>query len=326
MKALATVFAVLLMFSNTFAGKVTYCSSNGTNGFLQIFMMNEDGSGKKQLTDMNENCMKPKWSPDGKQIVFYSDKGRVYLIRDIDKAPAAEPYYLWNGYYPSFLPSGEEVIFNNEVDDVLSILVIDTLAGSEPQIVSDGGYSNMQALTPEADKIVYSTFGDKIKTVVMMDLSDPDLSKLEIISRNKEANMEPDISSDGKMITYASFDDNLKGTIRIFRDGKEEALTKGMPSSNVPRFSPDGNRIAFTVISDSKVSLYVMNPDGSGKEEVRLSGGNVGTFEWIDNERIVYDAGSETRLSVGIADIANGSSKIIAEGDFNLHPAYIGKN
>jgi Tol biopolymer transport system component len=284
--------------------------------------MNEDGSAKKQLTNLNENCMRPKWSPDGKQIVFYTDKGMVYLIRNIDNASAVEPYYLWNGYYPSFMPSGDEIIFNNEVDDVLSILVIDTLAGAEPQQLSDGSYSNMQALTPDGSKLVYSTFINNVKTVVMIDLTDTVSFESEIVSMNKEANIEPDISADGKLITYSSFDDNLKGTVRIFKNDQETPLTKGMPSANVPRFSPNGKQIAFVVISESKVSLYVMDTEGNGKKEIRLDGGSIGTYEWMDNDRIVYDAGTETKLSVGIANISSGSSGLIAEGSFNLHPSY----
>ena len=315
----------LFFVSSAFAGKITYCSNNGTNGYLQVFVMNEDGSGKKQLTNLNENCMRPKWSPDGKQIVFYTDKGMVYLIRNVEKATSEEPYYLWNGYYPAFMASGEEIIFNNEVDDVLSILVIDTLSGAEPQMLSNGSYSNMHALTPDGSKLVYSTFINNLKTVVMIDLEDTTGFEPEVISMNKEANIEPDISVDGSMITYSSFDDNLKGTVRINRNGQETALTKGMPSSNVPRFSPDGKSIAFVVISDSKVSLYVMNVDGGDKKEIRLDGGSVGTFEWIDSEKIVYDAGTETKLSVGIANAKNGNSDLIADGDFNLHPSYSAK-
>jgi len=316
------VLLSLFFVSQAFAGKITYCSNNGTNGYLQIFEMNEDGSGKRQLTNLNENCMRPKWSPDGKQIVFYTDKGMVYLIRNVEKATTEEPYYLWNGYYPAFMASGEEIIFNNEVDDVLSILVIDTLAGAEPQLLSSGSYSNMHSLTPSGDKLVYSTFINNLKTVVMIDLEDTTGFEPEVISMNREANIEPDISRDGSMITYSSFDDNLKGTVRIYKDGKETPLTKGLGSSNVPRFSPDGKSIAFVVISDSQVLLYVMDTDGGGKKEIRLDGGSVGTFDWIDSERIVYDAGTETRLSVGIANVRNGNSELIAEGSFNLHPSY----
>lgn len=78
-------------------------------------------------------------------------------------------------------------------------------------------------------------------------------------------------------------------------------------------FSPDGKLIAFAVISSSDVSLYLMDTDGNNKREVSISGGSLGTYEWIDNNRILYDAGTETKLSVGIVDVSSGNSTIIAE-------------
>jgi Tol biopolymer transport system component len=173
-------------------------------------------------------------------------------------------------------------------------------------MLSDGGYSNMQVLSKDGNLLVYSTFHSDIKTIVLADLNDTTENYLTTISLNTEANLEPDISFDNKKITYSSFDNNLKGTIRIFEDGKETALTKGLPSSNVPRFSPDAKKIAFVVIEGGGVNL--------------ISGGSVGTFQWIDNDRIIYDAGTESETSIGIVDINTGESKIIADGGFNLHP------
>ncbi len=301
--------------------KIAYCSDQTSSGLLQIFIMNEDGSDKKQLTDINENCMKPKWSPDGKQIVFYTNKGLVYLIRDIDST-SSDPFYVWSGYNPSFMPGGDEIMFNSEYDDVLSIFAIDTAKyETEPQLISDGGYSNMQVLSHDGNKVVFSAFDNDTKVIVIADLLDTTDNYITKVSKNNEANLEPDISSDDEKVVYASFDNNLKGTIRILQGGIEAPLTKGMPSSNVPRFSPDGNRIAFVVINNTNVSLYVMNDDGSSKRDLNVRGGSVGTFQWLDNENIVYDAGSESRTSIGIINVDTGANEIIAEGGFNLQPS-----
>jgi len=323
---LIKIFLVsLLLISNiSFAQqrKIAYCSNQNSSGFLQIFTMNEDGSDNKQLTDLPENCMKPRWSPDGKQIVFYSDKGLVYLIRDIEKAPSSPPFYLWSGYNPCFMTSGDQIMFNGEYEDVLSIFIIDTAQfAAEPTLISDGGYSNMQVLSNDGNKLVYSTFKAAIKIIVVADLTDTTDNYLSQVSKNDDANLEPDISPDGEKIVYSSFDNNLKGTVRINVNGIETPLTKGMNSSNVPRFSPDGKNIAFVVINDKDVSLYIMDTDGNGKRDLNLSGGDVGTFQWMDDNRIIYDAGTETRTSIGIVDIKSGESKIIQEGGFHLHPS-----
>lgn len=320
------ILIALILFTSSigFAQKsrIAYCSNQTSSGFIQIFMMNEDGSDKTQLTDISENCMKPKWSPDGKQIVFYSDKGSVYLIRNVDKAGNSDPFYVWNGLNPSFMTNGTQILFNSEEDEVLSIFVIDTSATqATPQLFSDGGYTNMQVLSKDENKMLFSTFSNGTKSVMIADLNDTTENYIKKVSKNTDANIEPDISSDGEKYTYASFDANLKGTIRLYENGQESILTKGMGSTNVPRFSPDGTRIAFVLIGENQVSLYVMNSDGSSKNELNIDG-NLGTFEWIDDENILYDSGSETKISVGIVNVKNGSNDVIASGGFNLQPNY----
>lgn len=316
----------MLIFSTGFAfsqsKRIVYCSNQTSTEFIQVFIMNEDGSAKNQLTDLQENCMKPKFSADGKQIVFYTDRGDVYLIRDIEKSKNfLNPFYVGPGTNPVFMPDGSQILYNSEIEDVLSIFAIDTASyAAVPQIVSDGGYSNMQILSSDGSKLLYSSFYEGAKAIMIADMNDTSENYLKKISMNDDANLEPDISRDGKKYTYASFDNNLKGTIRINENGKETLLTKGMASANVPRFSPDGNKIAFVVITDRQVTLYVMNTDGSSKADLNISG-DVGTFEWIDNDRIVYDAGSETKTNVGIVEISSGSNNIIATGGFNLHPS-----
>lgn len=322
-KSVFILIVILIISGNSFAQKkkIAYCSNNTSSGIIQIFVMNDDGSDKRQLTDVSDNCMKPNWSPDGKQIVFYTAAGQNFLIRNVDSAnEIKDPYFIGNGYNPDFLPTGYEIIYNDDYDGILSIFIIDTTTGSEPAVISDGRYSNMQSVSDDGDQIIYSGFVDNTKSIMMADLNDTSDDYIKKISQNKEANLEPDISPDESKIVYSSFDNNLKGTIRIYENGNETALSKGLPSSNVPRFSPDGNKIAFVVIDGNDVSLYTMNDDGSEKRNLNLPGGNVGTFQWLDNDRIVYDAGSETKTSIGVINTGTGESKIIAEGGFNLQP------
>lgn len=315
------LFFLILNISFAQDKKIAYCSNDTESGYIQIFIMNEDGSEKKQLTDISENCMHPQWSPDGKQLVFYTDRGYIYLLRDINSTSPTNLFYLYNGTYPTFMPSGDQVIYNDEVDEVLSIMVIDTAQyGAEPQMISDGGYSNMFVLSEDGNKIYYSTFEGATKVIKVMDLEDTTSNYIKQISKNDEASLEPDVSPDGSQVVYATFNSNLQGTIRILENGSETPLTKGMTSCNVPRFSPDGNKIAFVSIEGSDVSLYVMDTDGSNKRNLRAQGGDIGTFEWISDSEILYDAGSETSTSIGIVDAVGGDNIILASGGFNLHP------
>ena len=322
-KIISLLFIFTILISTGFSQdkKIAYCSNQTSSEYIQIFIMNEDGSGQEQLTDISENCMRPQWSPDGKQLVFYTDRGYIYLIRNVDSITSRMPFYAWNGSNPSFL-TGDQIMFNDESDGVLSIMVIDTIQyGAQPQLLSDGSYSNMQVVSGDGNKVIYSGFYNGSKCIMLADLNDTTDDYITKISKNNEANLEPDVTKDGDKVVYASFNDNLQGTIRILEDGSETALSRGLPSSNTPRFSPDGEKIAFVVIDGSDVSLYTVSSSGGSASNLNVRGGNVGTFQWMDNDRIIYDAGTESKISVGIVNLSTGENEIIAEGGFNLHPS-----
>ena len=53
------------------------------DGDSEIFVMNEDGSGPRLLTQKGGHNSAPAWSPDGKQIAFVSERdgnAEIYLM------------------------------------------------------------------------------------------------------------------------------------------------------------------------------------------------------------------------------------------------------
>jgi tricorn protease-like protein len=167
---------------------------------------------------------------------------------------------------------------------------------------------------------VFSCFYQGGKDVILIDFDDTTENNTYQISNNNNANLLPDISSDNMMIVFASFNNNLQGTIHIYKDGKETALTKGIESANRPKFSPDDSKIAFLSISGSNVDLYTMNTDGSDRQKYDVKGGNAGTYTWIDKDRILYDAENGNNYVIGILNIKTGKSELLTEKGSSLHP------
>ncbi len=60
-------------------------TSIGENGDEKIFMVNIDGTGRKQLINDNSRQWNPRWSPDGNSIVFISQDNtsmdQVFMVR-----------------------------------------------------------------------------------------------------------------------------------------------------------------------------------------------------------------------------------------------------
>jgi Tol biopolymer transport system component len=320
MKRILVVTLVLLstlLFTQANAQKVVFSSSNNPSQLLQIFTMNIDGTEKRQLTDLPDNCLFPKFSPDGNSVVFQTDRLDMYYIKDVNSTD--QPMFVFKGFNPIFTANGEYIIFSGEHEGMTTIYMMGP-ADPDAFLVSMDDYSTMATLADDGRTLVYSAFGEGHKNIYITDLEDTTSMSGVRISANKEANLEPDISSDGKMIAYASFDMNLKGTIYLFKDGIETPLTKGMPSSNQPQFSPDASKIAFTVVTDDDVDLYMMNVDGSNAKQINVNGGDVGRYEWVDNSRIIFDANYNDQSKIGVVNINTGTIDMIAENALNAYP------
>jgi Tol biopolymer transport system component len=77
--------------------------------------------------------------------------------------------------------------------------------------------------------------------------------------------MNLDVSPDGKTIAF-----DLLGDIYIIpiTGGTPTRISEGLPFETQPRFSPDGNRIAFTSDRGGGDNIRIMNRDGSDKRQL----------------------------------------------------------
>ncbi|MFH0989553.1 MAG: hypothetical protein V1799_06000 [bacterium] len=86
------------------------------DGNAELFLINADGSGRKQLTKLPEREYSPSFSPDGKQLAFYShindSTWSLFSVSAdgniIRRLTAMENLWDWS---PRFSPDGTKIIF-----------------------------------------------------------------------------------------------------------------------------------------------------------------------------------------------------------------------
>ena len=59
-------------------GRIIYASH--ASGNLDIWVMNQDGSGQKQLTVEAHSDLQPAVSPDGRQVTFISNRAGAFNV------------------------------------------------------------------------------------------------------------------------------------------------------------------------------------------------------------------------------------------------------
>jgi Tol biopolymer transport system component len=83
-----------------------------------VYLMNSDGTGLRKLTDDSFRDRAPDWSPDGNNIIFYSDRSGRYEIWQIridgsglEQMTQTEGPAVW---YPRWAPDGSRYLtYNN---------------------------------------------------------------------------------------------------------------------------------------------------------------------------------------------------------------------
>jgi len=244
----------------------------------EIYLMNGDGTNPRRLTENAYFDAFPALSPDGRRIVFESNRlratGEPFNTSDLfvmnTDGTAQTP--LTRGSSATWSPDGKSIAFHASA------------SGKGQPIKPDPG-----AATNDNDIFVLNV-DDFLKNG----------TRPENITNNPAAiDDDPDWSPDGKQIAFTSHavTDNPvnSSTAEIYLinsdgTGKPTRLTNNSEEERAPAWSPDGKRIVFSCRRGGPdFEICVMNANGTG--QVQLTDNDVPdlTSSWSpDGKQIVF--------------------------------------
>jgi Tol biopolymer transport system component len=248
-----------------------------------VFTMNADGSGVRQLTFFTSDtgaAIDASWSADGSRIVFRerpmngsSVVRGLYLMNSDGSGQQllyADPDYLV--FAPSLSPDGTHVVFSRcPVDaNACALYTIATTGGSPTAVTALDADDEVTDTNPE-----YSPDGRTI-AFAGYNREGPDTSAIYEVSSSGGAvtrvsdpdlgGNQPDWSPDGASLVFVGGD----GAIWRTAAGGGAATRLYDPAPNaveLPKYSPSGTQVVFDRTNPNKAktfTLMVMSANGGG--------------------------------------------------------------
>ena len=237
-------------------GQIAFASNR--DGLPQIYLINLDGTGMFQVTDLQDGACQPSWSPDGRQLVFTSPcpgnqnqyPGSSLWVINADRSGLrALPTAPGGDFDSAWGPDGVRIAFTSLRDGHPQIYVMNA-DGSGVQSLSDNhAYDAQPAWSPLGNQLLFTRVTETVALWIMTDQGQAQ----ETLSRSGDrVGTHPDWSSDGQVII---FDRRVGGIPRLlatlFSDrGLNEAQVCPQGQRSVqpmaePDWSIDGKWIVF---------------------------------------------------------------------------------
>ena len=247
------------------------------DGFQELYLMDYDGHNQRKISAHRSTSGFPSWSPVGDTIGYMSYYSGAPGIYRVELATGRKiPVYQGGNLNlsPAFSPDGRRIVFAHSSHSNVDLYLCDLECTAPEQITQSAAIDTNPAWSPDGQWISFTSSRSGRPNLYVMK---PDGSNVRRISFEGDYNDGASWRFDSGQIVYASRKDNrfrIAATNLI--DLETRILAQGPDSYEEPSFSPDGQRIVFTVRRGSESQVFVMNADGTGWRQLTHEGNNAG--------------------------------------------------
>ncbi|MFN8412961.1 MAG: hypothetical protein U0Z26_11280, partial [Anaerolineales bacterium] len=257
--------------TSTNGGRIVFTCTRGD--YNQLCIVNRDGTGYTQLTDMEASNYYPVFTPDGGGLLFSSNRNGsfdLYLLQFDQKQLVQLTNNIGNVISPDYSPDGRQIVFANQVAGGQTSIWMMNADGLNPHLVYEGSNTIVAvAWSPNGEKIAYamSVGVPQEYEIFTMDTNGKNHTRVSQGLKGIGGSLDWSPDSNTLLIYAGPYAD--KDIFRIEAiTGSYTQLTDGGNNAGAV-YSPDGRFIVFNSLrNNDQADLYIMRADGQNPQQL----------------------------------------------------------
>lgn len=226
----------------------------------EIFIADYDAGQVTQVTKHGSISIRPKFSPDGKQIAYLSYKDRYPWIYIYDRESGESRVMskrVGVNHAPAWSPNGQQLAFVLSKDGNTEIYVKNVDGTGERRLTNDDGLDTSPVFSPDGRSIAFVS--DRVGRPQIF-VMNSDGTQQRRISYQGGNSYDPAWSPDGRAIAYIVEKDGEGLELWVMNaDGTQaRPLTASFGSNESPTWSPDSRHVAFSSSRSGISQLYTV--------------------------------------------------------------------
>jgi len=246
--------------------------ASNSDGSMQIWLMNTEGSNFRKLTSLIAGACQPAWSPDGNQLAFINpcktkkdlyEGAQIYTMNadGSDIKPLPVPKNPQGDFDPAWSPKGKQIAFTSLRSGSPRILLYDLEKNALIQVSQSRFVDRDPTWSPDGTHIAYVR-QFLVRQLWMTDITD--WTEEQLSPNSAFDDIWPDWAPDGQTVYYCQV-----------QPGSNPFLVKlGVQNNNFGqerRVLPPGPDISFPIASaiaspDSNWLIFESWPDGINRD------------------------------------------------------------
>ncbi|MGC9360292.1 MAG: hypothetical protein ACP5G7_07960 [Anaerolineae bacterium] len=254
-------------------GYIVFQAKSAPGASWDIYIMRSDGSDPKRLTESEADDTLPSLSPDGRKIVFVTDRDgnrEVYVMNRNGSDQTNLSRNAADDWTPAWSPDGSEIAFSSFRDGNWELYVMAADGTNPRRLTAHPAADYGPSWAPSGEQIAFVSNRLGNLDIHLIALADSSVRRL---TTDPATDQSPAWSPDGNQIAWETYrDDNMEIYVANVDGSEARNLSQdAYADDHGVAWSPAGDRIAFYSNRDGGWDIYVLDLTSGRRANITLS-------------------------------------------------------